>query len=202
MFVEAVFPDRYRCAGLSLVPHTIGHALLLQRLDSPYAGRLRAIAVPGAAPQTGDLALALWVCTRGWRWAHRLLDTRFQRFWMTARAARIVRRGLSKSVTEMDAYLAAAWPEIAAWESRQTRTRAFGADLLHILIHHQRETGLSLEQALDVPLAIAHWDAAAAAERAGFVTLRSARDEALSSRYDRLMEAGALPKPGDVIKRN
>lgn len=199
MYSRAVFPDRWRCAGIPLEAHTLGHALLLQRLGSPCAGR------PPESPLeigTGHIAQAAHICSGPWQRAVRRLDGRVERLWMSWAALRIQQSGLDQARADLWAYLRDAWPVISWWSQPTARTRALGAELLHILVNRQRDMGLSLEAALSVPLAVAHWDAAAAAEREGALTLQRAGEARLLEEYDRLMGSGALPRPGTVIQRN
>jgi hypothetical protein len=184
---------------MPLARHTLGHALLLQRLGNPLAGR------PQETLQTvpaGDLLQALMVCTRPWESALRMIDTRWERWWMAWNLRRIAQRGPEKAAEDLHAYRLAAWPKIEWWTQSDGKMRTLGADLLQILVGYQRRTGLTLQQALDVPMAVAHWDAAAEAERSGAITIRSERDQTLADHYDRLNALGALPKPGTVIGRN
>lgn len=198
MYAQAVFPDRWRCAGIRLAPHTLGHALLLQRLGNPAAGR------PANVPAelgTGHTAQAAHICSGPWQRAVRRLDGRIERLWMAWAASRIARRGPERASEELWAYLRAAWPVIQWWSPGSGRTRALGAELIHILVNRQRDMGLSLEAALAVPLAVAHWDAAAAAEREGALTIQRASEARLMEEYDRLVAGGSLPRPGTVIHR-
>lgn len=57
-YAEAVFQGRERVAGARLLPMTVGHALLLQRLGSPFS--------PGDRPpaEIGDCALAIEILRR------------------------------------------------------------------------------------------------------------------------------------------
>lgn len=196
-YAQAIFPDRLRCAGISLATHSIGHALLLQRLGNVYAGRPRE---GGTEPEVGALMQALHICARPWRSALARIDTRWEWAWMGWHGFRIP--SIEVASLEFEAYLRDAWPEISWWSQSDGKTRSLGAELLHIHIAHQRASGLTIEQALDVPLAIAHWDSAAAAERSGAGSIRSATDQHLLDHFDRLKATGALPAAGTVIQRN
>lgn len=197
-YSAAVFPDRWRCAGIPLATHTLGHALLLQRLGNPFAAR----PLPAGAGRLGDIAQAVLICSRPWSKARELIDTRAERWWLAWRSITIRRHGIEKSSAELSAYLTQAWPVINWWNPTESRSRALGAELLHILINVQRRLGATMEGALSVPVAIAYWDAAAEAERSGAISIRSAQDEVASQIYDDLMSRGLLPKPGTVIARN
>lgn len=197
-YAAAVFPDQWRCAGVALRTLTLGHALLLQRLGNPFAAR----PLPGGTGRLGDVSQALMVCSRAWSEARDMIDTRAERWWLAWRAITIRHHGIEKADAELSAYLTHAWPEVNWWTPTDGRTRALGAELLHILVNVERRMGLSLEDALGVPVAVAYWDAAADAERSGAISLRSEADEAMSRAYDDLTARGLLPKPGTVINRN
>ncbi|MBX3732585.1 MAG: hypothetical protein KF791_08330 [Verrucomicrobiae bacterium] len=198
-FATAVFPDRYRCAGMALLPHTLGHALLLQRLGNPFAGRPQADAV---SPRLGDVAQALLVCSRPHAEALRMIDTWRERVWLAVASWRVTRAGLARTGDELVAYLQAAWPTINWWQPAEGRSRRSGADLLHVLIDRQIRAGLTLQEALGVHLPVACWAAAIEAERNGAISIRGELDEEISRAYDRMKAAGRLPEPGTVIRRN
>lgn len=196
---RAVMPDRWRCAGIPLAVHTLGHALLLQRLGNPYSGR------PAALPsslQKGGLLQALLVCTRPWNSALGLIDTRREWAWLQLRSLWIAKRGLPESVLDFHAYLSDAWPVIDYWSSPELSNRMMGADAIHIYIDRQRRFGLTLHQALSVPVAVAAWDHALEQERSGAITIHGATANAIFEHYEQLVKAGRLPKAGMVHTRN
>lgn len=193
-------PDTFRVSRFRLQPLRVGHALLLQRMESPYGHR------PGSSDSEGALlghvALAVWICGRSPASAlARLQGTRSPRDlgWV---AWRINRYGLDRAHVELLAYLRAHWPEMAWWKQNDVPTRTLGADFMHRLILTQRRMGLTLDQAMETPLAVAIWDLAAVAEENGAVSLVSERDRKLQEHYERLMADGLLPKAGTVIERN
>lgn len=183
---------------MPLARHTLGHALILQRIGSPLAGRP---GMPRPVVGVGDIAQAMQVCSGPWERTHARLDTFREWLWMHWAALMIRRQGPQQAAADIWAYLADAWPTIRWWNPEGSRPRSLGAELLHILLMRQREFGLSLRAALSVPLAVAHWDAAAVAEREGGVTIRRASDDRLLTEYDHLIAAGALPLPGTIVNR-
>lgn len=196
-FATAVFPDRYRCAGIALQPHTLGHALLLQRIGNPFAGRPHGDPVPA---RLGDLVQALLVCSRPHIRALRMIDTWRERAWLAWASWRVARWGLGRATDELTAYLHAAWPTINWWRPAEGRFRSSGADLLHVLVDQQIRAGMPMQEALRVTLPVACWAAAIEAERNGAITIRGDRDEEISRAYDRMKAAGRLPDPGTVIR--
>lgn len=197
-YAQALFPDRWRCAGITLAPHTLGHALLLQRLSNPLAGRPTEAAL---GVGRGDLLQALMVCTRSWRQARAMIDSRAEAVWMAWRTLRLADRGIEAARVDFRAYLEGAWPVIDWWSPTQSNARSLGIDVLQALVARQRETGISLEAALDTPLAIAHWDGAAAAEREGTISICGEIDKAALDHYDQLVASGRLLAPGTKVDR-
>ncbi|MBN9691301.1 MAG: hypothetical protein J0M24_13780 [Verrucomicrobia bacterium] len=194
-------PDAYRVARFRLQTLRLGHALLLQRLGSPFGERPTS-QLSALSSQLGDVALAVWICGRSPDSAlSRLQRTRSPRDlgWV---AWRVNRYGLEKAEGELIAYLQAHWPEMSWWKQQQVPTRQLGADFMHRLVLTQRRMGLTLEDAMNVPLGVALWDLAAVAEENGAVSLVSDRDRALQAHYEAMLAAGELPAPGTVIRRN
>jgi hypothetical protein len=200
-FAQASMPDAFRVAGMRLRPHCLGHALLLQRLSSPWAGRPVSPAGFVLAPLLGDLTLAVFICQRSPSAALAQLRRKSTPLGLSIAAWRIARPGLETADAELRAYLLAAWPEIEWWKSPD-RTRTLGADLLQSLVLTQRRLGATLEGAMNIPLAVALWDQAAEAERQGALSLVSDADRVMMEQARLLDAAGLLPRPGTVVRRN
>ncbi len=79
-YPSACFPNRVRIFGCLLEPLTLGHALVLQYLRSPFA--------PGVErtrePNRGDVLLGVWVCSRPWWVAARDAGTWRSAMWLRA----------------------------------------------------------------------------------------------------------------------
>ena len=80
-FAQSLLPARVRVGGQQLAPVTLGHALLLSRIASPFAP----YGGPDRDPTPGETLLALWICSRGWRAAAAQLDSRRTRLWLRLR---------------------------------------------------------------------------------------------------------------------
>lgn len=76
-FAECVIPPVVRLAGKRLHMVTLGHALLLERIGSPFA----VTSPPDRLPEAGDNALAWWILTRPWDEAANGIGGRLSRFW-------------------------------------------------------------------------------------------------------------------------
>lgn len=178
-FARALLPDRHTAAGVRLRPLSLGHALLLQRLGSPLAARPLSGSQGQSGSDFGRLAQAVCLCSRPWRAAWALVDTRRERWWLAWHVRRFARAG-EGFVAAVLAWHAEAWPEIPLWRDTSRTGKARGADLLHVLVLTERKhLGLSLEAALDVPLAAALWDHAAHWEDEGSTTIQGHRDRAV-----------------------
>jgi hypothetical protein len=77
-FPGCVLPPTVRLGGRRLLPLTLGHAVLLEAVESPFAPGGEITQLPGA----GDNALAWWILTRPWQEARDGIDGRAARFWM------------------------------------------------------------------------------------------------------------------------
>jgi hypothetical protein len=170
-------------------------------LGSLYAGRPNPLQVEFPHP-LGQIALALWICRRPARKALRTLDSRWTCPALRFLGWRIARHGLQKSHEELLAYLLAAWPKIEFWDQPESKGRRLGAELILRLCLAQERNGASPDRVLDYPFALAMWHCAASAEEQGAISLVSDGDRRLIEEATRLDQAGLLPRPGTVIKRN
>lgn len=94
-YAEACLPDRWTVLGVRLPAFTVGHLLLLERIESPFAG--------GGQPDESDLIKAVWICsgsykTRAkqlWKPFHKQLFGVFWMLWMFRKAVALkFRKGL------------------------------------------------------------------------------------------------------------
>lgn len=72
-YLQAQFPDRFKVLRWRLQSLSLGHALLLEWIESPFVNAQRE---PGA----GDLAFALAICHRDFGKAKRLVYSRWRSF--------------------------------------------------------------------------------------------------------------------------
>ena len=162
-----MFPDRWKVGGVLLDTHTLGHALLLQRLGNPYA-----TAVSGAVPQLGALVLATYICSRPAAIAARTMSGWWAKQWMVYHAI-VWGSTHADRESEMRLYTAAAW-HVPAFKptSRPTGAHAAGADPLHVLwLHRRMHLGESEDQAMACPLLRARMDHLAWAEQQGAIII-------------------------------
>ena len=154
-FCEALMPDQWFAAGEPLHPFSVGHAILLRRMGSPF------VATEGEAAQQvpgfGDLLVAVWICSRPATEALRRLDSWDQRLWLKVK--RITRfHSLDRDRLAFLAYLTAAHqvPPLkltSAPTGEESGAPWFGV-LVAVLVKHYHHT---VEEALNTPLAVARW---------------------------------------------
>lgn len=177
IYSEVLWPDRPVVLGVPLEPVTIGQALLLWRLKSPFIG---AGALP---PKDGDIVTALYVLSRPCREA--ATELRASRVppafggWcqdvaLLAEADKVGAR------EQIDTHVATAFAGPATWsEQKEKPDQQPGAPLLAALKVRLMEVfGLSREEAMDYPVREALWDIAVHGEVNGHLRLVSAADSA------------------------
>jgi hypothetical protein len=168
-FAATLFPDTPEIAGARLYPLTLGHALLLTRLESPLMpGNERAVTV-------ADLALALEVCRRPWpRCVRAVQSGRSARAWLSWRALRIHWLG--------DAEIVAQTTGLLDWLREQWRgpvtlakeAEGEGSDaplLASLVSAAMGDLGLSESGAMAMPVARVQWLLALHAERQGHLRI-------------------------------
>lgn len=168
-FAATLFADTPVIAGAWLRPLTLGHALLLTRLESPLMpGNDREVTV-------ADLALALEVCRRPWPGAVAAMQRgRRARAWLAWRALRLhwlEPEALLAETQRMLAWLQGQW---RGPNTLHTATEGEGSDapvLASLLAACMSELGLSETGALALPVVRAQWLLALQAERAGHLRI-------------------------------
>ncbi len=164
-------PDQWFAAGVQLHAFSIGHAMLLRRLGSPFIA-------PDAAednrlPGFGDVLVAAWVCSRPAGVALQELDGPFQKLWLATK--RLTRAGcLERDRLALFRYIAAAHRKPALKLVRQPEGEPSGAPWYGVLISTLcKHYSTSVEEALNTPLATAHWLHAMELEQSGLVRVES-----------------------------
>lgn len=165
-FLRAVCPPVVQMDGRRLGPLTLGHAVLLRAVGSPYAP----FATHGGSftpPTTGAVALARFVLTRPWDEARDTMDTppaqRAIRWWGFFRARDWMVEALADWVRDSVA--------APAFRSLHKSDSTLSSPLELILASHLIARGYRLDEALCVPVAQAWWLWLTAAEQDGRVEL-------------------------------
>lgn len=186
-YLQALLPRSCRVLGVRLRPFSIGHALLLHAIASPFDRCARTNDRRPAG--LGDLMAAVWICSHSWasgadgvrgirfRWAiwwmwiHVWLATRFidPQYLLLTRSAWI------------DEHIADGWKCPDTWiDKKSSDLHPMGTHLLHRLrIELMTRCHLTSAQALDTPVAIALQDLVAALEIDG--QLRRVNDSELAA---------------------
>lgn len=182
MYADALFQDRHRACGVDLLPMTLGHALLLQRLGSPFAGQRPALGEKRPDISFSDILLVAFVCSRNWRSAARAVNRRRSAWWL--RWKWVTRRWhISRDTMAFFAWHSVQWrsPSFSANVSDASGLER-GAEWVHILtVFCCRNMGCSHSEALDVPLPVATLDYLVFQEEQGAIRINEARDNDLES---------------------
>lgn len=187
----AVFPDRHRVAGVVLNQLTLGHALLLKRLDSPF----------GAEDERQltheQTLLAVYVCSLGWRLAAKRVNGRRVRWWLKWTLAKRIDNEREDNASALR-YFRAAWRCPQTFKGDGCRSGGVrGAENIHILIAHQRACfRKTMDEAMDTPVAMAILDRLEAMEEVGTIRIWSAVHDAQAETIEKLKSGEIqIPKP-------
>jgi hypothetical protein len=173
-YSAAVFPDRFRVCGVWLKPMTLGHALLLRRLGNPF------VTGDGIAVTRAHVLQCAIVLSREWKDAESIVNSKraswFYRFrTMASDASR------AKDVVTLSMYFEASFPKVDYWREEDGRDSGFdGIDSL--FISQRIKCGLSVRDALSVPVAVAVLDRYYMAEESGRISVWSTTDRLLAER--------------------
>ena len=172
-YPASIIPDQWRIAGMRLVPLTMGHVALGERMGLPYfAGEDSGVDspeshTPTAGPGPGDLAMALFVCSRPWREAaHKLqrnqgaLRRRFI-VWLLGEA-----ESFAHHQTQFLRYLEAQFKSPDTWTKGEAKGCA-APPMLSLRARLIADLRVGWSESLDIPIAEAMWLSAAQAEREG-----------------------------------
>ncbi len=185
----AVFPDRFRVAGVKLRQLTLGHALLLKRLDSPFTDESEQQATHE------HTLLAAFVCSMDWRKAAKLVNSRWLRLWMKWKLAWRLDNPL-QDIADAMRYFRSAWKCPQTFRGDGCRSSGVrGTENVQILLAHQRrQFGKTLEQAMDTPVSIAIMDRLESAEENGSIRIWSSVHDSQAETIEKL-KSGEIPIP-------
>lgn len=187
-YSAALFPDTHRVCGLRMMPHTLGHALLLRRVCNPYA-----IGGEAGTAGLGHTVAAAFICSRPWEKAAVGLDAWWIRAWIRIRSSLRWNQEIPDKLG-MLAYLSAAWQTPKAFR-RDRGGAQRGSDQIQILLTWQRRNwGKSMDAAMGTPVAVALMEHMERLEEEGVIRLWGDRDSALHAKLDE-MEARRKASP-------
>lgn len=185
MYSEALYPDRHRACGVDLLPMTLGHALLLQRLGSPFAE-----ARPNPAfgqfhkqgPSGADMLLACLVCSRPAARAAGAVNSRWGAAWIKWKW--ITRRfRMGEDMLSFLRWYGVQWelPDFVTVRTSEGGPPR-GAEFLHqLVVFCCSHLGCSHAEALEVPVAVAQYDYICHLEGDGQIRIVESRDAELEA---------------------
>lgn len=185
----ALYPEPAVVLGRRLQPFCLGHALLLQRLGSPFAAD-----EPRRGPMPADLLLAVIVCSKPYPAAEQLvmsprLPRRLTRagirMWLCYSPARI-----QIELIRFGRYIEDAWRSPKVWIERSGAPRG-APPVATLKVTLMSGLGMSAIEALSMPIGAAIWDATTYSESMGGIRIRSASDEALIDAAKRMAAEAA-----------
>lgn len=197
-YAEAHFPDRWTVLGVRLHSLTIGHALLLQRVGSPFAPYYEN--AQEAAPGLGDVLLALFILSRPAQVAADAIGTRRFRLLMWYWSARfklsvalhpVKVLSIPTAAAKLVSYIVAGTDgpgvsPVGPFDGQAPGTPAI-ARLIRTLCGC---LGRTMPEALATPITLAHWDCAAWWEREGSARIDLLDIDALTAEVKAELAAG------------
>lgn len=173
MYSRAIFPDRHRAFGVQLLPLTLGHALLLDRLSNPFGRQSLGGEEGSKFPTYADAMEAAFVASRPWRSGERQVQSRWYVAWM--RWKWLSRRW--HNVADVDALIAwhrANWtgPRMEPVRRGDGAAVVPGAEFSQILVYFAcRHLHCNPQSALDLRVGQLQWDYACHLEQSGAVQI-------------------------------
>lgn len=168
-YSAAIVPQRSFVLGHRLEPFTLGHAHLLDLVESPF--------LRGGSPSLGDLVLAVELCRVPWEKAKELLQYPGLAKRVEKIGKRICRRQLgyeADDITEFVAYLSEATNGPGFWVKNQDQPqRTTGTPWLQSLKGTLLRGGRTYAETMNTPLQEALWDFAAYWEQEGALEIQS-----------------------------
>lgn len=178
-------------AGVVLRQLTLGHALLLKRLDSPF----------GAEEERKltheQTLLAVYVCSMDWRIAAKRVNGNRVRWWLKWTLAKRIDCEREDNASAMR-YFNAAWRCPQTFKGDGCRSGGVrGSENVHILIAHQRSCFRKpMDEAMDTPVAMAVLDRLEAMEEVGTIRIWSSVHDAQAETIEKLKSGEIkIPKP-------
>lgn len=148
-YLAALLPDTYRVLGISLQPFSLGHAFLLERLQSPFL-------IGGREPLPGDLRRDITICTLSYPKAVKWVNARRAKWTMQLRW--LTSERFQKGCWQFLDYLQKFHTHPQCW-SHAGEGRQLGTPFLQaVKITGMMHLGLSELESLCRPLSLAVWD--------------------------------------------
>ena len=167
-FYKAARPEPPRVIGLQLRPYSLGHHLTLHAYDSSF--------VNGAGALFSDMILGVLICSLTWKewevWKRSWKLAVFLKVW----GWRMGKFDVKAEAEKFTAYLAegSECPEVAVPSKGRALSAAWESRLKLFLV---KELRLTVDEAMDYPLALAWQEYCAHGEQEGTLTLLSEGDK-------------------------
>jgi hypothetical protein len=175
-YAKAWWPDEWVVFGRKLKPFTLGNALLLQRLESPFAleGQVNKVG-------SGDIALAVIICSMDYDRAIKTIDSwwfKHRLKWFGYALRSIPAVAVEVELFKFHRYLSLAWSIPPIWIEQGKSKRDTGSPILGKLkTTMMGSMGKSESEALLTPLGLAFWDCCVIWESEGGVQVRPDVDD-------------------------
>lgn len=174
-FPSIAYPDTWRIGGRCMVPLTIGHALLLDRIGSPWMVR-------DVECDAAILWLHIRLCSLPYRRAARAVQSWYTGVWLWAQMF----HRESTAVIATDAFTLwwhEQWSSPDFWFDGDRKPQKRGSTILHALIVcMMSDFHISRSEVLEMPVREALWLQAGLAEQSGSIRLRTADEDAVLNR--------------------
>ncbi len=186
-----MYPARTTIAGCRLLPFSIGHALMLTRFGSPFVDLWQPGGDGTRKIALGDLALALWICSRQSTEAMGSIGSWWSRHSIKKIGRRLAKASDADHVSQFVMYV------VGGLTSPRVRKPSTSKDcaspLLGILkLFVMDKLHLSHAEALNYPMSLAFWDRAISLDTLGFVNFMTQVD------LDREEHARKLGDPEEI----
>ena len=186
-YSRLVFPDTVRVFGVALQPVTIGHGLILWRIESPFI-------VGGKAEARHIVAALLALRCKTARDADRLLNSWRGRLLIRCWGKQVKRLSVvTKTLAEAQIrnHVRGAYDGPSLWgrDEEATKNRCSAPYLTILKVRLMDYLHLSPEAALDYPIGQAVWDLACYAEYRGSMSWMSEEDSDVISELKRRANA-------------
>lgn len=183
-YADALVPVRASVAGYSMLPFSIGHALLLQKKRSPLA-EMWSKTNNGESINLGDAALAVWICKNTPSVALSTIGGFWMRLELRFIAKRILKHGISKSYGELINYIANGFsaPKMRMSDGGKfVASPMLGMLMVAMMSHFHR----NYAEALNTPISFALWNRSILLDEKGMAELWSEDDYEIQQRAEEL----------------
>jgi hypothetical protein len=186
-YVSACLPAPRTIAGVRVRPHSLGAALLLHRVGSPF------VDLQNKNPGAGDCLLALFILSRPFAEAAVALNSTGCKAWMDKQSKRLLKSPVDHIDLQIAGHIAQGGSAPRFWPGSGRQPGAPTIQVIKITL--LAKLGFTETEALDMPLAQANWDYCAFWEMEGGLKLYNEEDLALIE-ANKQLRASIAARPG------